>query len=506
MRKHGLIRLLALAAAIALCLSACSSDAALSPDDADVILPDPEKAETRQILGESFERESYEVTLHFASENSLSLSSAMRTVRPERGETLIESILDEVLASASLSGSVEARVLHAEEGGGVVTVNLSIEAGANRSEQDYLLLCASIANSMLELDAVEAVNVLVGGRSEAISGLPFGAFVEAQDNIAALYAQAQTEADRFLAESGGAFINRNALLYFPAQGGEYLLPEVRELRFESADYITPILEALSADPLMRACCFSAIPVDMNLLENKAYVHASEAGERIAELNFSSMLGNYLAFTGVDPWQLYGSIVLSLCSFVPELDGVRISMDGEAITECSLNGRTLRFADGIMRRGDFDEAVGGSSRLYFGRGERALSAAETPMAQSAAASPRRLLEELIQANAQPPEGAQNVFPEGIFPQDILGVCVEDGVATVNLSSNFYARCQNLNAAQERQLIYAMVNTLAELNEIGAVSFLVEGRGVDRLAQNIYLGTALLPDPGLVQAPMPEPVFE
>ena len=48
-----------------------------------------------------------------------------------------------------------------------------------------------------------------------------------------------------------------------------------------------------------------------------------------------------------------------------------------------------------------------------------------------------------------------------------------------------------------MIYAIVNTLSGLDHIGAVSFLVEGEQVDALAQNIYLKTALMPDPGLVQ---------
>ena len=75
-------------------------------------------------------------------------------------------------------------------------------------------------------------------------------------------------------------------------------------------------------------------------------------------------------------------------------------------------------------------------------------------------------------------------------------VSDRIANINLSANFYARCQALNAQQERNLIYAMVNTLAELENIGAVRFFVEGKSVETLADTIYLKTALLPDPGIV----------
>lgn len=501
MHKYSFVRILALALSLCLCLSACSGGDQLSSDDTSVILPEPAETSIQQILGDVSTADTEEVTLHFVSENSLSLSSATRTIKHKRGETLIESVLDEVLASASLSGAVEARVLHAEVGSGVVTVNLSIEASVNRSDQDYLLLCASIANTMLEIDGVEAVNVLTGDRSEPVASLPTGAFVESRDNIAAFYAQMQTEAERFLSQSGGSSISRNVLLYFPASGGRYMLPEVRELRFENADYLAPILEALSAGPLMRSCSFSAIPGEVELLEGEPKIYVNDSGERIVDLPFSSMLDNYLAFAGIENWQFYSSFVLTLCSFIPELDGVRFISDGTAIENCMLNGRNLHFENGVMRRSDFDEVIGSSSMLYFANGENALASIETPMARSAAESPRQLLEELILAGKKPPENMRSVFPAGIVPQDILGVHTQDRIAVVNLSANFYALCQNLNAAQERQLIYAMVNTLAELSGISAVSFRVEGRSVEKLAQNIYLRTALFPDLGLVSAVSP-----
>ena len=44
---------------------------------------------------------------------------------------------------------------------------------------------------------------------------------------------------------------------------------------------------------------------------------------------------------------------------------------------------------------------------------------------------------------------------------------------------------------------MVNTLAELEQIDTVTFLVEGETLKYLAQDIYMGAALLPDPGLIE---------
>ena len=125
-----------------------------------------------------------------------------------------------------------------------------------------------------------------------------------------------------------------------------------------------------------------------------------------------------------------------------------------------------------------------------------------MSPSASESGMGLLTELIRCSGADLPGLHSVFPEGIAQEDILGVSVENRTAVVNLSGRFYSRCQSLTTQQERLLIYAMVNTLSELEHVGAVSFLVEGEQIESLSQNIYLRTALMPDPGLVQ-PVSEP---
>lgn len=500
LHKHRLVKLFALMLATALCLSACSGVTRSAPELATVDLPDPTSAPPRQLLGDNSTVDAREITLHYASENSVSLTPVTRTVHVGQNESLVYNALAELLSAehGDIRRPVEANLLELEYGSGVATVNLSIEAGVNRSDQDYLTLCASIANTLMGIEGVEAVNVLTGNRSDPVARLPLGCFTTQLDNLPAAYAQAQSEAQRVLDEESGVF-EREVVLYFPAQGGKYLLPEVRTLTFESDDYASAIIAALSEGPRQRQCCFAAIPGNLDLLASDPETVATGDGERVIELNFTTMLANYLALAGVEPWQLYGSIVLSLCSFVPEIDAVRISIENAYVNDCAMADRQLVFENGLMHREDFISAIGSSAQLYFANEGGMLSIAESPMSQSAAISAMGLLSELISSSSAYLPGYRSVFPEGIAQEDILGVAIESRTAVVNLSGNFYARCQSLSPQQERLLIYAMVNTLSGLEHIGAVSFLVEGEQVDSLAQNIYLKTALMPDPGLVQEP-------
>ncbi len=492
-------RCAALTLSCLLALSACSGGAQTAPEGAQLALPEPPEQEERQVLGDARAPYTRELTLYYAVEDSLDLTSVTRAIEVAQNETLAENTLLELLRILSGTGALRPaspanQLIDLEISCGIATVNLSLEAGVRQGDQDGLLLCAAIANTLLGLEGIDAVNLLVGGRSEAVCALPMGALDAPIDNLSALYAQLQSEQSRLLADPAAA-IKRSAPLYFPSSDGKYLLPELRELSFTGGDFAAAILDALKAGPMVRACCFSAMPGNQELLSGAPEVWISPSGERVIDVNFSEMLPNYLAFAGVEAWQLYGSVVLSLCSFVPELDAVRICVDGAPVTECALGSGTLHFQDGLMRRGDFSARIGGAAALYFANPDGGLRRAERAMSRAAAASPKRILAEMILAGS-PGGGLESVFPEGIVPEDILGVEVAGGVALVNLSGNFYSRCQMLDGAGERRLVYAMIDALAELPDIGAVRFVVEGMSVDTLVEDIYLRTTLLPDPGLV----------
>ena len=95
-----------------------------------------------------------------------------------------------------------------------------------------------------------------------------------------------------------------------------------------------------------------------------------------------------------------------------------------------------------------------------------------------------------------------FPSDVCYEDILGISVERGVASVNLSANFYRQSQALDATAERGVIYAIVNTLCKLENIDGVRFYIEGISAETLSGSIYLKGVLLPNPGLNDLAVPE----
>ncbi len=464
-------------------------------DESGIALPEPPASALNMILGDSNQADTHEVTLYFAGENNSGMTSSTRAIPVKMNEGLIESTLRYLLSSRfSESGqgvSSDMQLIDVELAGGIVTVNLSIGSSAQLSDQSELLRSLSIANTLLSLEGVEAVNILTGGRSDAICSLPTGVYTQLNEAVSAQYAQLQSEREDFLARKAVS-LKRNAVLYFPSANG-YFLPELRSMEFANSNYAAAILEALAAGPFESARCFSPIPNGVEIPGNQSIVRVNDAGERVLELYFDAMLPNYLAFSGIQLWQFYGSIVLSMCSFMPELDGVIMYIEGAPIADYVIGDQITRFDENMMRRSDFASRIGSSAILYFADADSRLVRTEYPLSQASAASPKGLLSAMLATPA--PEGLSSVFPAEVYADDLLGVQLNAGIATVNLSGSFYARCQNLDAAQERSLVYAMVNALCELPEIGAVRFLVEGMGVETLCKNIYLKTPLLPDPGV-----------
>ena len=500
------IKLVALFAAAALALSACSRPENLSADGANVVLPTPPPEEAHQILGDTTAGIAHEITLYLASDGAIELTTVTRSIRAGADGNLLRSVLDELLSSmpgggSLLAGGAQTTFTDVEFGSGVATVRLSIDAGVNRSDQDYLLLCASIANTLLGIDGVEAVNILTGNRSNSICALPAGMFTAQNNNVPATYAQIQSERERFL-DDGMATLERTACLYFPAYGDQYLLPEPRSLTFESEDYASALIKALCGGPQLRACCFSAIPANLTPLDGAPQLAVTPEGERVLDLRLSGVLSNYLAMSGLESWQLYGSLVLTLTSFLPELDAVRISADGRYVTECDMGTYLARFPDGMMRRSDFAHCIGSSAYLCFSNGSGGLTRIECAVSQAGSVSAGSILNAMITLGDSYLIDLRSVFPEGIGAEDVLGVAIDDRTAVVNLSANFYTQCQSLDDERERALIYAMVNSLCELDAIGAVRFLVEGQSVESLVGSVYLRTALLPDPGLVHDYAPD----
>ncbi|HOC31001.1 MAG: GerMN domain-containing protein [Armatimonadetes bacterium] len=88
---------------------------------------------------------------------------------------------------------------------------------------------------------------------------------------------------------------------------------------------------------------------------------------------------------------------------------------------------------------------------------------------------------------------NPLPHGTI---IIGVVVDQGLATVNLNTSFRDNF-NGGAREEQVTIYSIVNTLCDIPEIKAVQFEISGQPISEFAGHLDLSDPLAPDMSIVE---------
>lgn len=114
-------------------------------------------------------------------------------------------------------------------------------------------------------------------------------------------------------------------------------------------------------------------------------------------------------------------------------------------------------------------------LYFPDAQRRYLVKETVLveAMEAGDKPAFIMEQLLSGSS----GGQlnSCIPQGT---SLLGISVENGICTVNLSSHFVNGMEQQFAA-ERMAVYSIVNSLTELPQITSVDILVAGAPTETL---------------------------
>jgi len=185
----------------------------------------------------------------------------------------------------------------------------------------------------------------------------------------------------------------------------------------------------------------------------------------------------------------------LTSFYPNLDKVIINIGELRVASI---GEGFEISEGI-RRSDVNGYLAGGINLYFRvKDSKLLSKVNRMVSQEMVWSASiRLSELMIGPKASEGEETWPCFPSGINSEDILDTRIYKSTLEVDLSHNFMEKCKDLSSEEEMLLIFAMVNTLTDMQGINSVQFLVEGEKTEELAGHLYFGDIFIKNPGLIQ---------
>ena len=433
--------------------------------------------------------------LYYINEDAQMLAQStatfMLTPEEDKIETVLLKLLNETPDEASPMAPEGTKLLGFEVTRDVVTVNFSLEARNVSDDKRLLWMYNAVAATLLSMENINSVNILINGRQEAVEGIPVGVITQTDRDLATLWAQHQADADRIERLSTTSSFTRTAILYFPFGEGDWYIAEPQELTFVGENYATALLAALSQKPKESN---GRAPINaVNALMTSPYITLTDTGFRCLALEFTSEIIEILQKSAITRDEFAGMLALTMTSFIPELDGIMLFIDGELVVEVSGDEEYREFVDGVILRNNYRDQIGDVVTLYFASENGKLVAEKSVVSPLISRSPRTLLVQLMQGSS----ANNSVMPAGVSGDDILGVRIDNGIAYINLSANFYRLCQNMDYVAERNLVYSIVNTLTELSNVNRVRFFFEGRSAGELANSIYLNTMLLPNPGLIE---------
>ncbi len=487
---------LALCFLIAVSLAAC--DAKKTPGSTlntlnSPSLPLQEQNAPKAPYGDSHASEVYRASIYYASSDGAVSMPSTRVLWLNSDTPLERRLAEETLKSpggdAVSVAPKGSKIISVEAAGPIVNVN--IQPSAPLTDTEISILMEAMSKTLMELEHVEGVGFLISGRAASLSSLPAGLITKDTS-----FRTLMDENARLL-QDNSASVSRKAALYFPSLDESCLLVESAPITLNADDPASSLLLALAKAPKTAGAAV-AIPMYDALIAKKSQVSLTASGDQILSVYLDASALSALNESGHDRNLYLASIVLTLTSFLPEIDGVSLEIGGKLVTEVPVkDGETRKFASGIMKRSDFTHLIGKNVTLYFANESGMLQSEIRAMPISFADSPRALIRALM-------EGPRNasllpVFPDGVKETDILGVRISSNAANVNLSSNVYRLAQSFTDTEEELFVFSLVNTLSNLRNVSGIRLYFDGETGSVLTRNVYLEGIILKNPGRISEP-------
>ncbi len=483
-------------------------------------------------LSESGRMDTYAIYFLNSSNNTLTAEPRKLNIKQDTNPaiTAVEALLagpsnDSVAGVAKIGMTLD----YIEFSNEAANVYINYYGGLMQSEEAYILEQA-IANTVTDILGDTSICVFYNGIRRGFDGYPaaplkkqVGNVHDAYTNAYAKYVPQQlnmnngpeeakpTDEQTVLPSIGSTptgHTTQNSLmqnepavaeiptvLYFVAASGDYILPEVRTVKYVpghfegeeyvDGNYIEAVIEELRKGPQNTAVLESPL-----LSESKLTTSPLKIANGSAAYDLSLMFSDLPSGTGKEALLSYAAIIYSITGLVPGIEDVNLYVRGTQVTGGSAGG---------SKRNDYFGCLGSSAPVYFeDENSDLLLEVSRSMEQGQIWSARaRLLELMRGPQKGDSESVEAVMPTGSSEADILAVNVDNDTAYINLSENFKNACKGLSERSEMLLVFAMVNTVTALDGISKVQFLVEGKQVDTLAGHLCLSDPFLKNYGIIK---------
>lgn len=497
---------------LALSLSLCACTAQAPQTETPVVTLPPAEVSFVAPVGDAALEYTEEVSLFLPRHDGLRLVEEKVQISFSPVRPYAESVVRALLAftgneaARAVGGDVKLTLYGTspvEVSRSVVTVNLGASA-LQLDHKDYYVACQSIANTLVQLEGIDHVNILVAGKAVGLdiaNTLPMGSLTEnPSHDLSAVYAQLLS---RRPAEGETVYdkaFSADVTLYFPLASADGMVAENRTVSFANLsfpDMVVTILRQLAAGPEDPAIDSPELPLLGELLTSTPTLVEEAAGGQTLKLDFAHNLDDMLETYGLSHQQSMASLCYTLCTFFPNLSGLRVTVEGAAVDPLLLTEETDGNAGELFLRASFEELLYDYVTLYLANeSQTALCRVQRPIPCYQSTSPRVLLKQLA-LGPQPSDSAQGLkalMPEGcITDTTLLGLSLVDGTLLVNFSPALEQIGQGLSETAERLLAYGLVNTLCVDRHVSSVCFFQSGAQFDGFGSPLYWRGVFYPLP-------------
>lgn len=537
MKRKGLkcvALLLALALAVPL-FGACSEErdypAALPESTA---TPPPEDDEAP---------DTFTAELYFVSEDGRKLYPEEHTLSYEPGTSRAQAAIDGLLAgpdSALLQPSVPDGLYLEYVELSLDVCNVYFTGDFPDQMRAWLTARAAIAATVYAAEGIASVNVFFNGVEPGYEGRPLGTLSPVSDALDVYLKNMVQDYEVIPNQTQGeavAYETHTATLYFADISKSLIAARTTELTYAvntSAEEIVQLLfEKLLAGDSGENSLEPVLPADISLSGDPQFYYYGENASLETGASGTGKNAGSEADSDSEPWTAdvtvpetppaptdtervyilditlaYGesgeqvneqlmcaALTMTFTSYIPSLDGVRIS-----ILESDGSRRTL--CDDYFERTDFRSVVGHGVTLYYPDREGLTLLPATRIVPGASAyDPLKRVQELLTGPADPGVA----YPE-FTADDVLDVYTVNGTAVVNWKAGFADKLRSMIAddaldtaipedRRELIFIYGVIDTLTDLPYVERVWMLEDGGKLGTIS-TLYLGDPLVRSPGLI----------
>lgn len=276
----------------------------------------------------------------------------------------------------------------------------------------------------------------------------------------------------------GSQEQRSYLVYYSAlsnEEGESAVEGERRILEEEEEPIPGLMEMLLEQPQSRDLT-TPFPSGLQLL-------GWQLKDNVLYLNLSEQ---YYSLSGINLTLADTCLTLTLCQ-LEGVDSVYVMVEGHELPYRAIQQLSV---EDVLLAGSADEPMSLNVDLWYLRqGEQSLGVERRQIIKDV---DQTVIEAVLSVWAEGPEqaGLKACLPEG---SQILSAELEDSVCVVDLSPEFI---QGLPANEETAalMVYAMVNTLCELDGVEAVQIYIDGQPAPAVG-SLPLDRALIPDAAL-----------